>query len=488
MNNMHRASRMALAALIGILAAQTQARAWGPRAQTAIVTTAARILSGQDNIPLVNLEKDVRNGASVSDQEMEALIPGALATTEQAIESQMFLLQSIHTERIDPYMAYRLGVLGKLVARYTAPLSDADPTYRNLYYADVEKNIQNVPLDAAPRRQVDTEVYLASARSQAQARQDLILRDYRQGVGFNGVAKNSLPQEATRSVNAVADVWYTVLSNTSAVGSVSTDRMRGYYLRAFDFYLKRKNPQETKRAYDRLTGSGEISPDLRKSIADLYFEAGEFEQAMAEYKAVLAAAPGRRDVAQKVAAYYIRTGDEAVKTGDMEAAVESYRVAQETDLGNAEAQTKRTQAEATISDTASRLERARQAIAQAQALEQQGDQLRLRSEYGEAMDALQQARQLYTTVPPEFEAESLAAQRGVMNIDVRMRELKALLVQNTDQLSGTAFGIEARRLAARTTPNLHEKAFQSLIQNGYAQEISKLKQEMNSRLANPGAE
>jgi tetratricopeptide (TPR) repeat protein len=486
MKNTQQVGRVAIAVLACVLAAQLPAAAWGPHTQTAIVTTAERILSGQNNIPLVNLERDVQAGASLSDEEVQQIVPDAYANLEQTIQSQMYLLQAVHSDRIDPYMAFRLGLLGKLVAQYTAPLADADPTYRNLYYADVDKNISNVPMKASPRRTVDNQIYLATARRQAQARQDLILRDYRQGIGFGGVAKGSLSQEAGRSVDAVADVWYTILSSRSAVGGVSADRLQEYYLRAFDFYLKRKNPQETKRAYDKLTGAGEISPDLRKNIADLYYEAGDFEQAMQEYKTVLAAQPGRKDVVEKVAAYYIRKGDEAAKEQELESAVESYRIAQETDLGNAEAQTKRTQTEASIAQRTASLEKARQAIAQAQQLEQQAGETRARGDFSAAMESLTQALQLYQSVPAEFEAEHLAAQRGSTTVQLTMRELKNQLVQNTDRLSGTAFGVEARRLAAGTATNLHQQAFQDLLQRGYTEEVNKLRQEMNSQLAQQG--
>jgi hypothetical protein len=139
-----------------------------------------------------------------------------------------------------------------------------------------------------------------------------------------------------------------------------------------------------------------------------------------------------------------------------------------------------------INDRTARLEAARQAITQAQTLEQQADQLSLQSKYGEAMELLQQAQALYRSVPDEFEGESLAAQKGITNVDIRARELRSLLVQNTDELSGTAFGVEARRLAAGTAPNLHERAFQELINRGYAEEVNKLKQEMKDRLVETG--
>jgi len=482
MTKFERTTRLLAVGLL-LAAVSAPAFAWGPRAQVSIVTTAARVLFEQNNIPLVNLERDIRRGASASEQEVEAVAPGAGANLEEAIESQMFLLQAIHSERIDPYMAYRLGLLGKLVAQYTAPLAEADPAIRNLYYADVEKNIQSIRLSGSPRRVVDTELYLPTARRQAQARQDLIVRDYREGIGFAGVAKGSLSQEASRSVDAVADVWHTILTSSSAVGGVSDQQLQTYYLRAFDFYLKRQNPEETRHAYERVLATGEVDAGLRARIGDLYYEAGQYPQAVEEYRAALAQDPGRKDIIQKVAAYFIKTGDEALAAERFEDAVEAYRQAQETDLGNAEAQTRRREAESRINQRETQLQQAQQAVAQGDALLQQADQLQLQRQYGEAIELLQQAAQLYRSVPQEFETENLAAQRGITTVEIRSRELKGLLVRNTGQLSGSGFGVEARRMAAGSAMDLQKQAFQALLEQGYNDEIEQLKRDMKDRVS-----
>lgn len=480
MRQTQRAVRLS-AFVLAAVAAATPALAWGPRAQEAIVLTAARLLSQQENIPLSNLERDIRRGASASQQEIESLVPGAYSNLRQAIESQMVLLQAVRGDRIDPYTAYRLGVLGKLVAQYTAPMAEADPTYRNLYYADVDKNIGTARLATSRRRPVDNEIYLETARREAQARSDLITRDYREGVGFGGVAKGSLSQEAGRSVDAVADVWYTILRSQSAVGGVSDRQLREYNLRALDFFLQRKSKGEARRVRELLT-SGEISADLRARIGDMYFEAGDFEEAVQEYRAALELDPGRKDIVQKVSAYYLQKGDEALADEELEAAAEAYAQAQEFDRANPDAQTKRQEAEHRIAQRQSRLEAAQRAIAEAQGLEQQAAQLQARNQYGEALDLLQQARVRYLSVPAEFEAESLTAQRGLGIVDNTSRELKSLLVQSTDRLSGSAFGVEARRMAKGTATSLQKEAFQALLEEGYKDEMDELKRQVKETL------
>ena len=124
--------------------------------------------------------------------------PGATTNPIGAIESEMILLEAVRGDRVDPYFAYRLGVLGKLVARICSPLERADSTYRNLYYADVDKKIENVPIDSTSRRVVDPQVYLPQVSRSAADRADVIVEDYKTGLGFGGVAQASLSEDASR--------------------------------------------------------------------------------------------------------------------------------------------------------------------------------------------------------------------------------------------------------------------------------------------------
>ena len=70
-----------------------------------------------------------------------------------------------------------LGVLGKAVARVTAPLVTADPTYRDLYYGDVERHIEQTGVELSPRLSVDPDAYLARLRREARAQEEMIVKD-----------------------------------------------------------------------------------------------------------------------------------------------------------------------------------------------------------------------------------------------------------------------------------------------------------------------
>ena len=85
--------------------------AWGSRTQLTIVSAAVRLVSRDGSIPLARLDHEIQRGAS-------AERPPYLVTANavNTIESEMYLLQAMRSRRIDPYYAYRLGALGRLVS------------------------------------------------------------------------------------------------------------------------------------------------------------------------------------------------------------------------------------------------------------------------------------------------------------------------------------------------------------------------------------
>lgn len=460
------------------------ATAWESRTETTIVTTAARILSREGGIPLTNLEKDIRRGASISEAELVALVPGVESDLTQAILSQFNLLQSTRGTRVDPYLAYRLGILGKLVARLTSPMLGAAPAVRDAYHADVDKNIQSIALKTSPRRVVDLGAYLSEVATKARARQELISRDYEQGTGFAGVARGALSEDASRAVDAVADVWNTLLKSSSTTAGVSDEQRREYSLSSLGFYLERGNPEEAKRAYEAILDTGEPSADLRKRIGDLYYEAGKYDRAMDEYKKVRELEPGRDDVAQRIAEYYARVGEEAVAAGNLEAAVESFQQGQTADP---QLEIKRRQTQALIEERNARLEQAQQSLIQAQGLMAQVDQEQVKRNFGAALDYLNQAKALFAAIPSEFKRESQQASAGLTQVDVKSRELKAQLISSTDQLSGSGFDVEARRLAASGSSAVAKDAFGKLVTRGYEQQVATMKQRAQAKLAEESA-
>ena len=449
--------------------------AWGPKASVAIVSTASRLISKESGVPLANLDKDVRRGAGTSQSEIANLISGADINPVNAIESEMYLLQAVRGSRVDPYYAYRLGVLGALVADVTSPLYGANPTYRKSYDADVEANIDQVILQSQRRVTVDPSSYLAEVGGEAQARADLILIDYKTGLGFKGVAGTALSEDASRSVNAVADVMLTVLRGQVTVANLSQSQIRGYVIDAIRFYIARNNDAETEAAYAKLMDLGVTTVDLQKQIGDMFYDAEKYERAMQEYKAVLAEAPSRRDVIERIADYYVRQGDEALAEKKLEAALDSYNDALEADMLHPTAQSKRLEAQGMIAERDARLETQRRALGQGDDLMRQADQLIFKQEFTEALALLRQAKDNYSEVTDEFATEAQLARRGLLNTTQRIAELQRDVVANAGSLSGLGSMSTVRAEADEAATSVDEAALRQLVETQYQAELEKLR-------------
>jgi len=463
---------------VGLALCALPAMAWGPRAEVAIVTTATHVISQDGAARLNNLEKDIRAGASVSHEMATKLCPNLESDPLGAIETQMFLLKALRGTRVDPYYAYRLGVLGKLVASETAPLANANPTYRNLYYADVEGSIQDAVLKPSRRVLVDSVGYFQRLQREARAQEDIVLKDYQSGLGFAGAAHASLSADASRSVSAVADVWNTILTGGSVVSSVSQNQMREFLMNALDFYIKRASTEEINQSYARLKEVGSPTTDIYKRVGDLFYDAKMYDRAMKEYEGVLAKEPNRRDVMERISAYYIAQGDAATKENKLEDALAAYTKAAQSDQLNANAQTMRIAAEKRVAERDARLASDRQLLEAAVELEGQADKEATQDSLVGAMRLLRLAKEKYQSVTDEFPTERLAKAAGVNNIDKKMQEMQSKLGVVAASRSGSGFAADAYYQASEASRRVSEQALRAMTLNDYKAEAKKSRDQL----------
>jgi len=472
---------------VALLVLPTLAFAWGPSTEQAVVTTAAHVLS-KEGIQLSKLDKDVRDGAAASPDVIASLYPGFAADPVHTIQGEMNLLGTVRGKAIDPYFAYRLGALGKLVAGLTAPLLEADRTIRDKYYADVEKNMKEAALKPSSRKLVDAGPYLAQARRLADTHKDLIVKDYQDGLGFDGIAKATLPEELSHSIDAVADTWNTILTQNAVHANVSDDQVHNYIVSALEFYTKRNSNGEIDANYRRLTALTKKTPDMSKRIGDIFYDGGQYERAIAEYQEVLAADPQRRDVVSRIAEYYVKQGDDAVKNKRLQEGLDFFVKAAKTDPLHPEAERRRIETEKMIAERDARLDASKQSIEEASTLQTTAEQQVLQKKFADAMATLQEAQVAYQAVTDEFPTEARAATIGLANIETRLRELKTELTQNAQGLSGVGFLPDMQRLAASSGPGLDEPSLRAIVNNSIAAQTAKLKAEYQDKLSvGPGA-
>lgn len=458
--------------------------AWGPLTQASLVSTAVYVISSDGNIPLSNLLRYVRAGSEIDDATERELFPNFDIDPIGMVETQMYLLQAVRRDRIDPYYAFRLGALGKIIARTTATMANANPTYRKMYFDDVDKHIRRTEMDRAKRIEVDPQAYFSRAVRIANEQAETIERDYQSGLGFQGYASASLSMDASRSVNAITDVWYTILSNPVAFINISKTHMREYGRRSLAFYLKQGNLTEAREAYSRIQSSGILTADLQKVIGDMFLEAGLAERAMDEYRAVLSLHPERRDVKIKIAQHYAAVGEQALENGQLEASRDAFQLALQADMLHPDAQARLldvkrliTKREENLAVAREALEMARQVEARAASEESQGD-------FARAYATLAIAREHFLRVPGEFGVEAKQAELGLKNVDIRMIALKRELIQNAQLLSGSGFQRDARYLT-KGVQNVQEEALKAMMNDEFHRAITMWQQDIASPDARP---
>jgi tetratricopeptide (TPR) repeat protein len=472
---------LAIAAIILLCAGQT-ASAWGPRTQAVIVSSASRILTQEKNIPLTRLQADIVRGCQLDGAELTKIVPLATANTQAAVEAEMYLLQAVRGDRVDPYMAFRLGVLGKLVADLTAPLSTSKSTLRTRYFADAEGAIEQISLRTHPRRIVDPQTYFAEVRRMADAKADLMVKDYEVGAGFGGVAGSSLSDDASRSIDAVADVWFTVLSGSVLVANISESQVRDFAVNALEFYVKRGNTTEADSTYNKLAVLGMQTVELRARIGDMFYAAGEFDRAVHEYESILEKDPGRKDVAAKLAAHFVTVGDKAMEAKELENAAEAYEKAASTDKLNAQAQVKVIKARTAIDDRNMRMGEAQQAIAEGQTLADQAEQEVRRNNFAHAMDLLTEADNKFASVTNEFVDLNRTAATSRSSVAARLQQIRDDLRNNSASLSGSGTASDVRNLAGESARKSAKAALEELIASQYAELAQQAAENQRSQL------
>ncbi len=456
-----------LTALVTAAALALPAGAWGPKTQLAISTAALHLISKEGNQPLSKLSESVRRGAMESQTTVTAMYPDMLSGPIQAIETEMVLLKAMRGEKLDNYFAYRMGLLGKLVAQVTAPMLEANPTYRNLYYTDVERVIESTTVTNLPKQSVDSGDYFTRCIAEANANNDVIEKEYEGGIGIGGIAKSLLADDTSRSARAVADVWTTILTGAEVSGNMSPDRMREYCLYGMKFYIARKNAAAMEAAevrYEKL-----VAPDANYfvQLGDSYFDAGLNEQAIGKYKAALDLAPDRRDVASKISDYYMAKGRTDLENGQLESAQDSFAAALASNPLHETAEGSRLEVARMIEDRDARLAANQILLDRAAELERLADEEALRNRAAEAIDLLREAEGNYMEVTDEFPLEYSLRERGLAAVQVRIQDLKKQIIVNAADFSGTGYVQDVPRLVATHGTGLDEAGLKALLRRAY---------------------
>lgn len=468
--------------MAGILAlgCALPAMAWGPRVHLGIVNTALHLVSREENLPLTRLQEDAHAGAGVSPLVMEELFPDMQTDPLRAIENEMALLSAARGARIDGYFAWRLAALGKLVARVTAPMATADPAQRSQYYNDVEQAADMGRLKPEPRNIIKSIAELERITREANAGNDLIAGEYQGGSGFRGTAAARLSIDISRSVNAVADVWWTIISSGTVPGNVSKAQLERYVLRAYAYYVDGGKIAEIDAAEKQYRKLVPYTPDMNGKIGDMLYAAGYRERAVKHYEEAADGAPDRRDIREKIANYHAEVAEETLEKGLLEEAMAGFEKALATNLLHPTAERSRLEVAAMIKARDEQIAAYQALLKQAADLQALAEEEALKNRFAESMALFKQAEESYKQVGDEFPVESQRRTRGIREVRARIEELQQSLLNNTLTFSGAGFAPDKEALIAEYGAGLDREILSALVRLEYEAEIKRLSEQMQS--------
>ncbi len=465
-----------------ILFISSRGYSWGPTSQISIVNNAIHLIDKELNASLKKLDTEIKNGAGITDETLYTLIPTAKTDPVRAIETEMNLLIAVKTKKIDPYYAFRLGVLGKLTAQTTSPLQNADPTIQILYNSDVEKMIENVPLRTTQRQKVNPSVYFAQLYRQILSRDRIFEQEYKSNIGFKGTASTTLSECVSISLNAVADVWYSILVPGQVVGGVSEVSLRDYALQGGLFYAKRGKIEEIRTNIRKLSDLVTFTEDMYIQIADTLLGMDINELAIEQYKNALALNLNRKDISRKIADYYVGKGTKALETKKLEEALELFNNAISVDPLHPEAERLRLETEHSIKERETRLAQTKEALERAEKLQSTAEQEALTGRIAESIVLLRQALATYDEVSDEFPMENQQKNRGIRIVNARIQELKGQLLESSKNFSGKYPNVDLVNSINRISNEIANSIIKETIDNGFQSGLQSLLQGIPSNI------
>jgi tetratricopeptide (TPR) repeat protein len=475
--NIATARRLALAgvAVFSLIAAPS-GWAWGPQTDVAVVNMATQTVANQVGAELLQLSPEITMGARLSQDRLNALFPGFAANPGSALELEMALLKKVGG-KVDQYFAYRLGALGAVVANYSAPMQHAPEAYRNLYYADVDKHISGLSLSRMPDYPSEMRVFLGQLRKVAATNDSLILQDYQQGTGYQGIAAASLPTDVTRSVAAIGKVWMMVLSGKAPSTRMSSKQLEGFVLDAYAFYIQHGRIGESLAEAERLDGLTPPTAKMRVRLGDLYYGAGEKSHAIKAYEDALKKDPNRREVVEKIAQFYLAKGQENLDKEDFETALDALDAALDASPAHLEVEVLRRDTERQKRAKEERLGADMDVFERAKALWELAESESAEARYAEAIELLHQSRALFAGMSDEFPSLTNARDEGMETVATRIVELKQGILSNAKIYSGKGSSGERLNLADEMSSGIARTAYQSLIQDAYRAQLRQLEQD-----------
>ncbi len=444
---------------------------WGKVAQRIISWTAIRALPPEQQQMLMLFEDEMLEGATSSDEVVARyFIKGSVGERARSVAYEMSLLRTELRRGLDEYTAYRFGVLSQVVADLNQPFGESRlpsaqtiediSELRRQYEQDVDRALQGVRYGDKRRKPVyDTEVYFASARRYVQQAEFFLSQDYMRGDGFGEYGQRSLNLYFDNAVNAVADIWFSVLRplqiapliqpKPSAIGQFRIEGVR--------YFLEVGQDRQAADAVTRLRTDGLMNIETEKLVSNAYYDTARHSRAIDGYLRVLEQQPNLPEVRGRVSSYYYALGSAYMKSGLLE---EAQRAFEHVLTHDPQFRAARLALDTTIGLIAAREERhnqLRSRMRMAKASEERASRSATDRDYAGAIRHLHNAATIYSIVTTEFHKEYRGARRQLASInqqtanysDTIVREALALDIITEQMMLSDSVRKAARKHAAQ---------------------------------------
>lgn len=448
-----------IACMVGCLFS-TEAAAWGERAQQSITAMAMQVIKGDYSGVFKpgdkSFERDVLLGATAGPATIQDAVPlFSDAETVQAIATEIQLMRDVRKQGTTSYFAYRMGVLSSLVANVMMPYGfvwgEEEAKIQRLVNADVDKNLDHYEFSVNQKHRQyirDVQGYFTSHRGFYGEDKRLISDDYRRGTGYTGFLKEGGPAYFARAVEAVADVWHTVLRTEGDVTDASASRrtLTWYFVKEIEYLLKEKqNTHMAAKAYEHFAAANQDTVAAYEAVADLFYAYGGENgaaRAVQEWRtAYNIGGPERSRIAKKLSSYYLREGEELLESGqlpgssddDLPQALKAFEQALDYDRTSQVAADRIQEAHVAIADRQERFQMTLSIIAEADKVREEAEKARLSGDFALAIRNYKVAIDVLTAVGGDFPEQLKNAKEGIRTLDRSINDVINDILESASQ-------------------------------------------------------
>jgi tetratricopeptide (TPR) repeat protein len=445
----------AIAAITLVISALavTDAAAWGPRARRAITVSAIQMIrkaqpssfKAENNV----YEEDVLRGAEAGPEVLKAAVPmGNDTEAVAAVADQIQLLRRVRDYGMGSYFAFRMGVLAALVADLIMPhgmaWSPAEARLRAQIEGDIDTALDEylfAPSRLSREYVRDVREYVATGRQFYDENRRMIADDYAGGVGYNGFLRDGGQVYFGRAIEAVADIWFTVLRVEGDPSELppSPVLVARYFVDEIAYLLtEKRNPHQANTAYERFAAANPGLPELYEQVGGLFYAYGTPEtqdRAVREWRIAYSyGGPQRQRVGDKLANHYVRVGEDCLARAsqpgasdkELPDAREAFTQALEFDRANETAAARLNETNVAIQEREERRQLAVNIIASAEKVVKEAERYRMNGDPGSLANAIatyKQSANLFEAVDDEFTDHAKTAKESVKAINKSINDV-----------------------------------------------------------------